>query len=574
MSSEDFRKPHREAIINKNIIVEGDQRELAEKQIDNRIDHDSGTRSNKVNQKKQSFFEAVKTLKVSKDKPKMILNKQVRKSTPDKDPVNSNKKKRENALNGTGDQNDLLQPAPKGRNWIWLGGLHSNTTVENIKAYTGMKWPDRDVLCFDLKSKSPKKSFKVGMIDISQEELLQPESWPSGSQVVLNNKTSCYYQNVRGLRTKLKELALTVSICDYDVIMLSETWLSADFDIAELGLNNYSVFRKDRDASTSNKKLGGGVLIAIKKRFHSCLIISDPSIEAVFVFAKFFSVKYIISNVYFPPNTGECLFKTYLNDLESIVDEYKGDIKLICGGDFNLPGDLWFDLSGDSICVMSRPQFMISNAIAMLDVKQINKIKNTNNTILDLIFVSQDNVEVFRASDELISCDPHHPPLCFDIPFEKIKTERDCEYFRDFKAANFEGIISCLSQTDWNLLIDNDMASSITAFYEVINHIINEYVPKRLKPKNSFPHWFSADLKKLISSKKAAHKKYKQTRISDDYDDFVVIRERCKAENRICFSEYVAKVEQSIRGDPKYFWKFINDRKQVKDLPSSMVLND
>lgn len=185
MSSEDFRKPHREAIINKNIIVEGDQRELAEKQIDNRIDHDSGNRSHKVKQKKQSFVEAVKTLKVSKDKPKMILNKQVRKSTPDKDPVNSNKKKRENALNGTGDQNDLLQPAPKGRNWIWLGGLHSNTTVENIKAYTGMKWPDRDVLCFDLKSKSPKKSFKVGMIDISQEELLQPESWPSGVKIRL-----------------------------------------------------------------------------------------------------------------------------------------------------------------------------------------------------------------------------------------------------------------------------------------------------------------------------------------------------------------------------------------------------
>lgn len=37
-----------------------------------------------------------------------------------------------------------------------------------------------------------------------------------------------YYQNVRGIRTKTNELFLKLSACEYDIIVLTETWLRPD----------------------------------------------------------------------------------------------------------------------------------------------------------------------------------------------------------------------------------------------------------------------------------------------------------------------------------------------------------
>lgn len=80
---------------------------------------------------------------------------------------------------GLGGVSDLLRPAPKGRSWIWLGGLSKATTMDNVLAYLRGHFSNSDILVFDLKSKF-KKSFKVGSSDISMQDLLNPELWPDG----------------------------------------------------------------------------------------------------------------------------------------------------------------------------------------------------------------------------------------------------------------------------------------------------------------------------------------------------------------------------------------------------------
>ena len=76
-----------------------------------------------------------------------------------------------------------------------------------------------------------------------------------------------YYQNVRGLRTKLTEFSRKVALNDFSIILLTETWLTSDFSDAELGLSNY-----DRDVELTGKTRGGGTLIAIHKTLESCVL--------------------------------------------------------------------------------------------------------------------------------------------------------------------------------------------------------------------------------------------------------------------------------------------------------------
>lgn len=92
----------------------------------------------------------------------------------------SSSSKLKHITKGTGGSSDLLRPAPRGRNWVWIGGLARETTVKNILDYLRGYWSSDDILVYDLKSKGSKKSFKVGSVDLSVEELLSPNIWPSG----------------------------------------------------------------------------------------------------------------------------------------------------------------------------------------------------------------------------------------------------------------------------------------------------------------------------------------------------------------------------------------------------------
>ena len=93
-----------------------------------------------------------------------------------------------------------------------------------------------------------------------------------------------YYQNVRGLRTKLPEFFSSAASETYDVILLTETWLCSDIDTSDLLDDRYIVFRKDRDSTTSSCKRGGGVLVAVKKCFSATLITAnDMGLECLWI---------------------------------------------------------------------------------------------------------------------------------------------------------------------------------------------------------------------------------------------------------------------------------------------------
>lgn len=57
---------------------------------------------------------------------------------------------------------------------------------------------------------------------------------------------SLFYQNVRGLNTKINQAKLFVNVNCYDVIGLTETWLGDGVNSSEIFNKDYHVFRHDR----------------------------------------------------------------------------------------------------------------------------------------------------------------------------------------------------------------------------------------------------------------------------------------------------------------------------------------
>lgn len=85
----------------------------------------------------------------------------------------------------------------------------------------------------------------------------------------LVDQLSFYYQNVRGLRTKIVQLKQGILNSDYHVIALTERWLLPRVNSGEMFDRRYSVYRCDRDALIMGKRKGGGVLLAINNTLRS-----------------------------------------------------------------------------------------------------------------------------------------------------------------------------------------------------------------------------------------------------------------------------------------------------------------
>jgi hypothetical protein len=161
-----------------------------------------------------------------------------------------------------------------------------------------------------------------------------------------------YYQNVRGLKTKLRECYLNSLQQNNTIVLLTETWLNSSIFNNELFNPEYTIYRKDRDLILTGKKDGGGILIAVSNKFPSeRLFHLENNDEFMFVRIKYNSNSkddIVICLTYFPPltkvNTYKCFFEIIDNNSLSLNN------KLIIVGDFNLNKIDW-----DYHCPITSP---------------------------------------------------------------------------------------------------------------------------------------------------------------------------------------------------------------------------
>jgi len=85
------------------------------------------------------------------------------------------------------------------------------------------------------------------------------------------NYVSVYLWNSRSIVKKLKQFNTFVSISNYKIYCLTETWLSEHIYNDELFPPNYAIYRKDRSSR-------GGVLLAIDMSIPSRILPSPDLI--------------------------------------------------------------------------------------------------------------------------------------------------------------------------------------------------------------------------------------------------------------------------------------------------------
>lgn len=207
---------------------------------------------------------------------------------------------------------------------------------------------------------------------------------------------------------------------------------------------------------------------------------------------------------------------------------------------------------------------------------QFNLIYNRSGSLLDLVFCNVFDINVTNEIHTLLPLDSmYHPALSVELPILPFKYLEYNEQLYDFVNCDYNSIRSNLASLDWNGIFNGlDINDTVNIFYENVFKIINAYCPIKTVYLSKHPHWFSSSLKKLILDKKIAHKTYKQSPNSYNYNIFSNLRACCKVQNKIDYNIFIQKTQNSITSNPKLFWKYVNSKRSTLSLPNSMYYNN
>lgn len=106
-----------------------------------------------------------------------------------------------------------------------------------------------------------------------------------------------YYANARSLLCQFKELEMLVRRKNYDVVAITETWLTDNTFVAEYHLPGYQVFSQHRKGSH-----GGGVLMYVKSAYAAEQLNINITLQSTEVIVcRLRNVLFL--NIYRSPNT-------------------------------------------------------------------------------------------------------------------------------------------------------------------------------------------------------------------------------------------------------------------------------
>ena len=362
------------------------------------------------------------------------------------------------------------------------------------------------------------------------------------------------YSNVDSLLNKREELKENICKYDPDVIQLTEilpknikdTDFTTDFHI-------------DGFILYMNKDPKRGIAIYIKSSLDASIININKCelIEELCLSLNINNKTIFLGCIYRSPSNDKRKSTEELIDFFNSLQMCKYD-KFLITGDFNYPNIDW----AEKVNINNIDKDLI-NCIDDLFLQQM-VTKPTRNcfgqkcNILDLIFT---NDELFI--NNIVHMAPlgssDHDILLISINTPKVHVAPPEPKF-NFSKADFNGIKEYLADVEWTKLDTLDVNESWSFFTDILYKCFNLFVPKvKIKSKTK-PFWLDKKCMKQIRKKYKFFKRFKESKLSYDYNKYIEQRNRVKRDIRDAVKNHEKKIAKESKTNPKSFWKYVNTK--------------
>lgn len=283
---------------------------------------------------------------------------------------------------------------------------------------------------------------------------------------------------------KLKVFHSFVSVSDFQILAITETWCSKDVLDNEIFPPGYNVYRKDRDSR------GGGVLLAVTDRLFSKLITVDAFSESIIV-QVFLPQPIFLCVAYVPPQSST----SYLSSLFHYISTLCIDNNLILLGDFNSPDICWSTFCASNPFSCSLCEFIFDYNLHQL-VEVSTHIKGN---ILDLVLTQSTELfcDLIVHSDQsqfLFSSD--HFPISFSLSCSLRYESPPRQTYYQFHRGDYESMVDYIFSLNLDFFFNSvDVEFLWSSFKSIIWDCCEKFVPKSVLKSDRYPKWFDGAIR-------------------------------------------------------------------------------
>ena len=372
----------------------------------------------------------------------------------------------------------------------------------------------------------------------------------------LQNELNILVINFQSLKNKVLEFRHMVSDEKPDVIIGTETWLHPNIKNTELNLDEYEIYRKDRQ----NNKKGVGVMIAVKGDLNSENINNKYESETIFCRIKLNSTpkkEIIVGSIYRPPNSDLETSVKICKELTSIKNQNKNAIFWVAG-DFNLPNIDWDTVSSKTTNTIDT-HFL--DTIDILGWTQIIKFKTLKNNTLDLFFT--DNPGLI-TKQQLLPGIGDHDAILIKSRLRPKRVKKTNHQILIWKKCN----ISCMREdikefsksfTKKYTNNNNNVDKMWSDIKEVFKTVIDKHVPTKYTTRSFQQPWFNTETKRLARKKKRWFKKLRETNSDKVKERYRDIKKECQQACCKAHQSYLNTMFEDDKNNKK-LWTYIKSK--------------
>lgn len=354
-------------------------------------------------------------------------------------------------------------------------------------------------------------------------------------------------------KPKLSSLHLLLNQELYDVIFVTETWLSKKVTNALLlGSSNYEVFRCDRVG-----KSGGGCAIFVLSPISARLVPSDGKTECCCIDVSHNNSSLRCAVFYRPPNSGRVGLSALCRQISQL--RLSSENEFLCVGDGNAKSIDWVN----HICNDPLETLLMETA-SSLNLTQVVTQPTRGQNILDIVLTSDSSLTCTVSEPFLFS---DHNSIKIEIPFSVPRNEILTKKVRNYRKGDYERIQNEIISIDWHQTYVN--CDNVETFWRLLHcflmECVSKFVPMKTIATNAF--LLPIGLRKLESRRSLMFNRYGPQS-----------RHFKKAESHYAraMRKYVCSVEDDILrdGDKTRFYSFMKAKLKRKETIPDLVSHD
>ena len=374
-------------------------------------------------------------------------------------------------------------------------------------------------------------------------------------------KVSVFYFNARSLLPKIDEVRAICANMHYDLVIVVESWLSAEVLDSEIHVPGYNPVRKDRN------RHGGGIVIFVSDQVNCHLLQHPhPDLELILLECTISSHLYTIGGFYRPPITGLDYMSKFHRSIALLRPQNFSNL-IICG-DFNININQSAPASG----LQQSLNQLLTDFCLTQAVSEPTRVTDSTASTIDLILMSNpQSLESCLLHAPLSNCDHSPVSASVHLPSRHRDPKPHKKHVWIYKLADRE-----LGQ---KLLKDLPMATDhddIDEFWvrwsRAFLTAMKRCIPCKTVPIRSSTPWINREIRNAINKRETLFRKFKRTNCQDWLTKYRSLRNSIVQKIRDAKTSFFLGLANNRR-DTKKFWAIIRKLKSTSSASSRVLFN-